>query len=69
MPSKDNLLFREEVFGPVLAILCCNSVEEMVSVANETPFGLASVVLGKDLPQCRRVAELLEAGAVYINKH
>jgi succinate-semialdehyde dehydrogenase/glutarate-semialdehyde dehydrogenase len=59
---------REEIFGPVLPILRYESVSEAVRRANETPFGLSGYVYGRDLAQCRAVAEHLEVGIVGVNE-
>lgn len=58
---------REEIFGPVLAIIPYASVEEAVSIANDSVFGLAGYVQGTDQKLARDVAGQLRAGTVYIN--
>ncbi|MFP5462139.1 MAG: aldehyde dehydrogenase family protein [Gammaproteobacteria bacterium] len=58
---------REEIFGPVLAILGYDSVEEAVHIANDTPYGLAAYVSGTDVEQVRQVAARLRAGQVNLN--
>ena len=58
---------REEIFGPVLAILGYDTVDEAIGVANDTPFGLAAYVLGRDPATLRHVAGRLRAGQVNIN--
>jgi len=58
---------REEIFGPVLAILGYDTVEEALTIANDTPYGLAAYVQGKDPAQLRQVAKNLRAGQVNIN--
>lgn len=58
---------REEIFGPVLAILSYDSEDEAVAMANDTPFGLAGFVQSKDLKRARAVANRLRAGRVYLN--
>ena len=59
---------REEVFGPVLGLLSYRGVGEAVRRANETPQGLAGYVYGRDLGECRAVAESLQVGIVGINE-
>ena len=61
------VIAREEIFGPVLAILPFDSEAQAVSMANDTPYGLAAYVSGSDLQQVRRVAEQLRAGMVHLN--
>jgi len=58
---------REEIFGPVLAMLAYDTVETGVSVANDTEYGLAAYVWGGDLARARAVAGQLRAGQVAIN--
>ena len=58
---------REEIFGPVLAILGYDSVDEAVAIANDTPYGLAAYVSGTDAEAARKVASKLRAGQVNIN--
>lgn len=58
---------REEVFGPVLAIIPFDSEEEAIRIANDTPYGLAAYIQTGDPERAERVAEQLRAGAVHIN--
>lgn len=60
-------VMREETFGPVVAIAPYGTLEEAVSAANDTPYGLAAYVFGRDLERCLFVAERLEAGGVGVN--
>lgn len=58
---------REEIFGPVLAILPYESEDEAVAIANDTVYGLASYVQSPDLKRARRIASRLRSGQVQIN--
>jgi aldehyde dehydrogenase (NAD+) len=58
---------REEVFGPVLAILPYKDVDDAVRIANDHPFGLAAYVSGSDPALATRVARRLRAGMVTVN--
>jgi aldehyde dehydrogenase (NAD+) len=58
---------REEIFGPVLAILGYDTLDEAVAVGNDTEYGLAAYVNGADLDKARAVARRLRAGQVSIN--
>jgi aldehyde dehydrogenase (NAD+) len=58
---------REEIFGPVLAILPYQTEEEAIAIANDTPYGLSGYVSSGDLDHARRVASRLRAGNVHLN--
>lgn len=58
---------NEEIFGPVLSIICYDSEDEAVEIANDTPFGLAGFVQSGDPRRARKVANRIRAGRVYIN--
>lgn len=61
------LLAREETFGPLAPIFRFNSDDEVIALANDTEFGLASYFYSRDLGRVWRVAEALEYGMVGIN--
>jgi aldehyde dehydrogenase (NAD+) len=58
---------REEIFGPVLSILSYETEDEVVRLANDTPYGLASYVQSKDIDRARRIAAQMRTGNVHIN--
>ncbi|CAM5762406.1 NAD-dependent succinate-semialdehyde dehydrogenase [Bosea minatitlanensis] len=58
---------REETFGPVAPLFRFETVEEVVALANNTEFGLASYLYARDVSKIFRVAEALEYGMVGIN--
>ncbi len=58
---------REEIFGPVLSIIPFKDIEDAISIANDTPYGLAAYVQSGDLEKARAVARRLRAGSVYLN--
>jgi acyl-CoA reductase-like NAD-dependent aldehyde dehydrogenase len=60
-------IYREESFGPVASVIRVRDVEEAISVANDTEFGLAAAVFGKDLKRCHAIADRLETGICQIN--
>ncbi|HLF12891.1 MAG TPA: aldehyde dehydrogenase [Gammaproteobacteria bacterium] len=61
---------REEVFGPVLAVMePFRTDEEAIARANETPFGLAAGVWTESLRRAHRVSSQLKAGTVWINMY
>ena len=65
--SNDMTIAREEVFGPVLVIIPCDSEEQAVAIANDTPYGLAGYVQGGDLTRLHRVAAHIRAGNIQLN--
>ncbi|WP_109484174.1 aldehyde dehydrogenase family protein [Paraburkholderia sp. C35] len=58
---------REEIFGPVLAIMPYRDEEDAIAIANDTPFGLAAYVQSADIGRARRVGFRMRAGSVYLN--
>ena len=58
---------REEIFGPVLAIIPFDDEEEAVAIANDTPYGLAAYVQTGSAERAARLSRSLRAGAVHIN--
>jgi aldehyde dehydrogenase (NAD+) len=58
---------QEEIFGPVLAIMAYDSVDEAVEIANGTVYGLGAHVQGQDLAAARAVAARIRSGQVHIN--
>jgi aldehyde dehydrogenase (NAD+) len=64
---NDMAIAREEIFGPVIAILPYRSEAEAIEMANDTVYGLAAYVQSADLTHARRVASQMRAGCVHIN--
>jgi aldehyde dehydrogenase (NAD+) len=64
---NDMTIAREEIFGPVLCILPYDSEEQAISIANDTPYGLAAYVWSKDLKRAGRVGARIRAGQVALN--
>jgi len=60
-------IVREEIFGPVLSVLTCESEEEAISLANDTIYGLTASVYTQNLSTAHRVARALRAGTVSVN--
>ncbi|MDN5687141.1 MAG: NAD-dependent succinate-semialdehyde dehydrogenase [Brachybacterium sp.] len=65
--APDSALLREEIFGPVLAIVPFDTEEEAVRLANDTEYGLVSYVYTQDLARGQRMIELLETGMMGLN--
>ena len=66
-PASD--LSCNEVFGPVIALIKCDSEADIIRIANDSPFALGASVWTNDFNQAHRVAEKIEAGIVWINGH
>ena len=62
-----NRLWRDEVFGPVLASATFKTEAEAVAAANASEYGLAAAVISADMERCKRVAARMETGIVWIN--
>lgn len=60
-------VMREETFGPVAPIMKFKTLEEAISLANDTEFGLAAYVFTNDLKTALQAAERLEAGGIGVN--
>jgi aldehyde dehydrogenase (NAD+) len=65
--NNDMVIAREEIFGPVLAIIPYRDEEEAIRIANDTPYGLAAYVWSNDLARANRVSRRIRAGRVAIN--
>jgi succinate-semialdehyde dehydrogenase/glutarate-semialdehyde dehydrogenase len=65
LPAMD--INAEEIFGPIAPVTRFETEQEVIEMANDTPFGLASYFYGRDYARIWRVAEALEYGMVGIN--
>lgn len=65
--TREMRVWREEVFGPVLVIVPFKTEEEAIQLANDTVYGLGSLVFTKDKVRAQRVASKIESGTVEIN--
>jgi len=66
--SSEMAVFRKEIFGPVAPVVRFSTEEEVIAMANDTEFGLASYFYTRDIGRVWRVAEALEYGIVGINE-
>ncbi len=67
--TDEMAIVREEIFGPVMAVLAFENEAEVIRRANDTPFGLAAGVFTRDLARAHRVVAALEAGVCWINNY
>jgi aldehyde dehydrogenase (NAD+) len=67
--KREHVIAREEIFGPVLAVLTFSDDDEALSLANDTIYGLAAGVWTRDIKKAHRFARELEAGTVWINTY
>jgi len=67
--APEMTIAREEIFGPVLAVIAFDDPEEAIWLANSSPYGLAAGVWTKDIARAHRVAARLQAGTVWINTY
>jgi phenylacetaldehyde dehydrogenase len=67
--KPDMKVVREEIFGPVLVAQRFDEIDEIVAMANDTPYGLAASVWSNDVSTVNRVVPRIKAGTVYVNCH
>jgi lactaldehyde dehydrogenase len=64
---RDEPLFRQETFGPVVPLVPFDTLDEAIEMANDTPYGLQAAVFTHDVSTAMEVAYRLEAGGVIVN--
>ena len=67
-PPEDARIVQEEQFGPVLPLMSFDDVDEVLTRANDTIYGLGASVWSADIEAAQGLAERLEAGTVWINE-
>ena len=65
--TPDMTIMREEIFGPVMAMMPFDTEEEAIALANDTPYGLAAYIQTGSTDRARRVASQLRAGMIQVN--
>ena len=69
VPAELEAVYADEQFGPVLPIIRYSDVDEIIAKANENPHGLGGSIWGSDIAKAKELAQRLEAGTVWVNKH
>jgi aldehyde dehydrogenase (NAD+) len=67
--SPDMRVAQEEIFGPVLAVITFDDVEEAIAIANRSQYGLVAGVWTRDINKALTVASRIKSGQVYINTY
>jgi alpha-ketoglutaric semialdehyde dehydrogenase len=65
--SQDSAMAQRELFGPVLASFVANDLDEAISIANSTPYGLSAALFTRDLSSALRYIDRIDAGMVRVN--
>jgi gamma-glutamyl-gamma-aminobutyraldehyde dehydrogenase len=67
IPASGAKIAREEIFGPVLSVITFDTVDEAISIANDSEYGLAAAVWTSNLTTAHEVSRKLRAGTVWVN--
>jgi aldehyde dehydrogenase len=65
--TNDMRIFQEEIFGPVVSVTTFDSVDEALTIANDTLYGLGSGVWTRDMNSAYRLGREIKAGRVWTN--
>ncbi|HSW17732.1 MAG TPA: aldehyde dehydrogenase family protein [Ramlibacter sp.] len=65
--TPEMTIAREEIFGPVLAVIPYRTVDEAVQIANGTPYGLGGYLFTSDVEKGRSIARQMRAGRIFFN--
>lgn len=66
---NDARLVKEEQFGPVLPVLCYDEIDEVITQANDSEFGLGGTVWSRDTAKAIEVAKRIDTGTVWVNQY
>jgi aldehyde dehydrogenase (NAD+) len=65
--KPSDAVFREEIFGPVAAVIPVDSFDEAIAMANDTHYGLSASIFTRDLGRALRFADRIRSGIVKVN--
>jgi acyl-CoA reductase-like NAD-dependent aldehyde dehydrogenase len=65
--TPDMVIYHQETFGPITTVVRVSGSEEALRVANDTEYGLAAAVFGRDTQRALDIAMRIEAGHVHVN--
>jgi acyl-CoA reductase-like NAD-dependent aldehyde dehydrogenase len=65
--SNDATIAREEIFGPVLSVIRYKALDEAITMANDSIYGLGGAVFSRDIPKAIGIAKKIRTGTVWIN--
>jgi alpha-ketoglutaric semialdehyde dehydrogenase len=65
--TRQMRIAQEEIFGPVLSVISCKSLDEAIDIVNDSKFGLSSAIYSRDVNRTARAERELATGIVYIN--
>jgi succinate-semialdehyde dehydrogenase/glutarate-semialdehyde dehydrogenase len=66
--DNENILFQEELFGPCFVVKKIQNLDQAISIANDSRFGLSASVWTNDLAKQKQCMEEIESGAIFINQ-
>ncbi|XP_039163468.1 aldehyde dehydrogenase family 2 member C4 isoform X2 [Eucalyptus grandis] len=66
-PQEDNVIVKDEIFGPVMSLMKFKTMEEVIKRANDTRYGLAAGILTKNIDLANTVSRSIRAGMIWIN--
>ncbi|MBP6562527.1 MAG: aldehyde dehydrogenase family protein, partial [Neisseriaceae bacterium] len=67
--NQDCRVYDEEVFGPVISLLRAKDAADAIRLANDTPFGLGASIYSQNEAEAWRLAQQLQVGSVFMNRH